>query len=50
MHRGERNLLRAIEAREHRRRTLDLSKEMLNDQLRKGRADGIASRESEQGS
>jgi DNA-binding GntR family transcriptional regulator len=55
-----RNLLRAIEARdgeraeqlarEHRRKTLDLRREMLREQLRKSRADGVPSREGRQGS
>jgi DNA-binding GntR family transcriptional regulator len=54
-----RNLLRAIEARdgnlaekvarEHRRKTLELRKEMLREQLRKSRADGVESREGGQG-
>jgi DNA-binding GntR family transcriptional regulator len=53
-HRG---LLRAIESRDgeraeqlaraHRRRTLDLRREMLREQLRKSRADGVAPREGE---
>ena len=52
-----RALLRAIEARdsdraeriarEHRRKTLDLRREMLRSQLRKSRADADASREGE---
>jgi DNA-binding GntR family transcriptional regulator len=55
-----RNLLRAIEgrdgdraeqlAREHRRKTLDLRREMLREQLRKSRSDGVALREGGQGS
>jgi DNA-binding GntR family transcriptional regulator len=55
-----RALLRAIEARdgdsaeriarEHRRKTLDLRREMLRSQLRKSRADGAASRDDGQGS
>jgi DNA-binding GntR family transcriptional regulator len=54
-----RNLLRAIEARDgdraeqlaraHRRKTLDLRREMLREQLRKIRADDVASREGGQG-
>jgi DNA-binding GntR family transcriptional regulator len=55
-----RNLLRAIEARdadraeklarEHRRKTLILRREMLREQMRKSRADGGKSREGGQGS
>jgi DNA-binding GntR family transcriptional regulator len=54
-----RNLLRAIEARdgeraeqlarEHRRKTLELRKVMLREQLRKSRADGAASRNGGEG-
>ena len=58
--REHRSLLRAIEARdggraerlarEHRRKTLVLRREMLREQLRKSRADGLAPREGEKGS
>ena len=54
-----RSLLRAIEARDgdraeaaaraHRRKTLELRKEMLREQLRKSRADGAPARETGQG-